>query len=112
MARFRFNKGDKVVVAGRNTGVIVGVIRDADINLCTFKNEYCVDFEEDGRLKTAMCVPESAIMKCPADKVAAASMKANLARAYGKPYRHFIEECKEYGEFLESLGRGVAAAAR
>ena len=61
MARFRYTKGDKVMVTRRNGEVISGVVVDADINLCTYKNEYCVDYEQDGRTLTMICVPEKAI---------------------------------------------------
>jgi len=67
MAQFRFNKGDKVMVTKRNGEVQNGVIRDADYNLCTYKNEYSVDYEEDGRTLTMICVPEEAIEKVTAD---------------------------------------------
>lgn len=61
MAQFRFNNGDKVMVTKRNGEVQNGVIRDADYNLCTYKPQYDVDYEKDGRVWTMICVPESAI---------------------------------------------------
>ena len=67
MARYRYTKGDRVRVTRRNGEVVDGVVRNADINLCTYKNEYSVDYEEDGRTLTMICVPEEAIEKVTAD---------------------------------------------
>ena len=66
MARYRYTKGDRVRVTRRNGEVVDGVVRNADINLCTYKNEYSVDYEEDGRTLTMICVPEEAIEKVTA----------------------------------------------
>ena len=67
MARYRYTKGDRVRVTRRNGEVVDGVVRNADINLCTYKNEYSVDYEDDGRTLTMICVPEEAIEKVTAD---------------------------------------------
>jgi len=66
MARYRYTKGDRVRVTRRGGEVIDGVVRDAGINLCTYKNEYSVDYEDDGRTLTMICVPEEAIEKVTA----------------------------------------------
>ena len=66
MAKLKYNKGDKVRVTKRDGEVLEGVVRDADYNLCTFKPQYCVDYEQEGHTWTMMCVPESAIGKVTA----------------------------------------------
>ena len=66
MAEFRYKKGDKVKVTMRGGKVIDGIVHDADYNLCTFEKQYDVDYELNGRTRTMMCVPESAIEKVTA----------------------------------------------
>ena len=106
MARYKFNKGDKVKVTQRNGRVLTGVVSGADTNLCTFKPEYFVDYNSpiDGHEQTLMCVPEEAIELCTTDEIVAVSMEVNIARAYGKPYRHIIDQHPAYKGYLESLG--------
>jgi len=66
MAQFKFNKGDKVRVARPNGEVFNGVVRDTDYNICSFKPQYCVDYEKEGSTWTMMCIPETAIEKLTA----------------------------------------------
>ena len=56
-----FKKGDKVTVTKRNGETLTGVISACDMNYCTFKTEYCVDYQKDGKTCTLMCVPQTAI---------------------------------------------------
>ena len=105
MAKFKFNKGDKVKVTQRNGRTLTGVVRGADINLCTYKPQYDVDFTaHDGKDMTLVGVLEDSMELAVSDEVAAVSMEVNIARAKGHPYKHIIDQHPAYKEYLESLG--------
>ena len=106
MAKYKFNKGDKVIVAQKDGRTITGVVRGADINLCTYKPQYDVAFNSriDGKEVILVGVTEDAMELTATDEIAMASMEANIARAKGQPYKHVINQHPAYKAYLESLG--------
>ena len=61
MAQFKFKRGQLVTVTNRDGEKFHGKIKSADVNLCTYRNQYDVDYMYKGRLWTTIGVPESAI---------------------------------------------------
>lgn len=62
MNTIKFNKGDKVNVLRNNGNLyITGTISGTHTNFCTFKQEYDVDYEVDGKTLTMICIPEKNI---------------------------------------------------
>ena len=58
---FKFQRGASVVVTMRNGNKIEGKVKDAHVNFCTFKDQYDVEYYQDGKSMILICVPESAI---------------------------------------------------
>ena len=58
----KFQTGDKVIVHSRR-GDIIGTITDFDINIMTWKEQAEIDYVEDGKTMTMLCVPLSKIEK-------------------------------------------------
>ena len=109
MKHFRYAKGDEVIVTRDNGEVLEGVVSDADINLCTYKPSYCVDYYRGGIPLTLICVPEEAmkIVKYGRNSEGVkASYEVNVARAKGLPYQHIIDRYPVYKEYLQTLGNG------
>ncbi len=58
-----FTKGENVVVTMKDGNKINGTIVRCDVNFCTFKDEYEIDYVKDGKVCTMICVPASAISR-------------------------------------------------
>lgn len=60
MKATEFKKGQSVVVTTKN-GKVEGTISGVDMNVCTFKVDYSVDYLKDGKTWTMIGVPARAI---------------------------------------------------
>lgn len=61
MKEKKFIVGTSVVVTLRDGKEIHGTIASIDINLCTFKEQYSVNYVEHNKIRTIICVPASNI---------------------------------------------------
>ena len=61
MRTFKYKKGSSVVVTDRHGRKLNGKIVDANINMCTFCDEYDINVILNGRKHTLIGVPECAI---------------------------------------------------
>ena len=53
-------KGQPVNVHAKS-GIIKGIIKRVEVNLCTFEIQYDIEYRKDGKNWTMICIPETAI---------------------------------------------------
>ena len=58
---FKFKRGANVVVTMRNGNTIQGKVKDDQVNFCTYKDQYDVEYSQNGKSLILIGVPESAI---------------------------------------------------